>query len=119
MNKTQALCSQKGPDGLNEADHRLAEIRESQRCKQLAVEMFLGDVWKTLGNTDDEGFWKGSVVVDPDQLSIVRHRIKTATQLYITKAIDEAREEFGWALRGILGTYEDWAAERMFNEESD
>ena len=120
MNKTQALCSQKGPDGLNEADHCLAEIRESQRCKQLAVEMFLNDVWETLGNTAVEGFWKGAVAVDRNLLSIFWHRVKIRALGFVSDTMETPSRdsELAHALRGIREAYEDAAAEKMFNEES-
>ena len=119
MNKTQASCSQKGSDGLNEADHRLAEIRESQECKELAVEMFLDDVWATLGNTADEGFWKGHVVVDPNSLSLFWHCIKIQAHAIAVDYLHRVNPggEFGWGLRVLREQYEDAAAEKIFNEE--
>ena len=120
MTKTQALCSQRGPDGLNEADHQLAEIRASQRCEELAVEMLLDDVWETLGNTAAEGFWKGAVVVDRNLLSIFWHRVKVRASGFVSDTLETPSRdsELSHALKGIRETYEDAAAEKILNEET-
>lgn len=39
MNKRQALCSQRGDDGLNVADYIRMEIRESEKCEVRAKEI--------------------------------------------------------------------------------
>ena len=122
--KTQAFCSQQGPDGLNEADHQLAEIRASQQCEELGVAMFLDDVWETLGNTAEEGFWKGTTAVDRDSLSMFWQQVKSHTHQFAMDLLNNPRtRRFGGQLAAAIARlrseYEDTAAEKIFNKEVD
>ena len=46
MNRTQALCGQRGEDGLNEGDHALAEIMESEQCRKRAIRIAHRRFWQ-------------------------------------------------------------------------